>query len=110
MEKTIIVTRDNFDERFPDDEQERFWTLVRRTLKVFGADPQRAEEYRRKLKDARTGERIAVYHTSPLSIAADLAGWSGPIPKDKLRSFLELQRQYADEFGISLDLPSNHGR
>jgi hypothetical protein len=37
------------------------------------------------------GERIAVYHTSALSIAADLAGWREPIPDEKLRAFLKLQ-------------------
>lgn len=110
MKRTVIATRDNFDERFPDDERERFWNLVRNTLKIFDADPQRADEYRQKLKDARVGERIAVYHTSPLSIAADLAGWMESIPDEKLRRFLELQRAYAKEFNITLDLPPNPGR
>jgi len=110
MERTVIATRDNFDERFPDDERERFWTLVRNTLKIFDVDPQRADEYREKLREARTGERIAVYHTSPLSIAADLAGWSKPIPDEKLAKFLELQRTYAKEFDLSLELPPTSKR
>jgi hypothetical protein len=41
------------------------------------------------------GERIAVYHTSALSIATDLAGRREPIPDEKLRAFLKLQRSYA---------------
>jgi hypothetical protein len=55
-------------------------------------------------------ERIAVHHTSALSIAADLAGWREPIPDEKLRAFLKLQHDYAKKFGIDLDLPSNELR
>jgi hypothetical protein len=99
MERSVIATRDNFDERFPDDEQERFWALVRNTLRLFDAEPARAVKYRDALKGARVGERIAVYHTSPLSIAADLVGWYEPIPPEMLHRYLELQRQtYASEF------------
>jgi 5,6,7,8-tetrahydromethanopterin hydro-lyase len=110
MERTVIATRDSFNEQFPDEERERFWALVRNTLKVFDADPQWADEYRHELKDAGAGELIAVYHASPLSIAADLAGWSEPIPDEKLRKFLELQRTYAKDFNLSLDLPPNDAK
>lgn len=106
MDRTVIATRDNFDERYPDSDREQFWELVRNTLRLFDVSPDLSEEYRRKLRNARAGERIAVYHTSPLVIAADLAGRSS-ISEATLRGYLELQRTYAKQFGLSLDLPSH---
>ena len=67
-----------------------------------------ADEYREELEDASVGERIAAYHASPRTIAADLAGWLEPIPNEMLGKFLELQRTF--EFSVSLDLTSNLAR
>src|SRR5271166_3063771 len=100
MERTVIATRDSFDEHFPNDARERFWALVRNTLSVFDVDPGLADEYRHELEDAPVGERIAAYHASPLSIAADLAGWSESIPDEMLRKFLELQGTYEKESSL----------
>jgi 5,6,7,8-tetrahydromethanopterin hydro-lyase len=106
--RTMIVTRDNFDERLTDDERQRFWALVRNALgKIFDADPQLADEYRNELENASVGERIAAYHDSPLSVAADLAGWSKPIPNEMVRIFLDLQRIYAKEISASRDQTLN---
>ena len=101
----MIATRDSFDEQLTDNERQQFWALVRDTLRVFDADPRLADEYRHELEHASVGERIAAYHASPLTIAADLAGWVEPIPNEMLGKFLELQRTF--EFSISLDLTSN---
>jgi hypothetical protein len=131
--KTEFATYENFDELFPAQAREEFWMLVRKTLvEVFKTDPQVADHYRQKIEGSRdnwsstvpmlssrksvathmpsAGERIAVYHTSALSIAADLAGWREPIPDEKLCAFLKLQRSYAKNFGIDLELPPNELR
>ncbi len=53
----------------------RYWTTVRETLcRVFDADPDLAEQYRRRLLDAPAEERLLIYHNEPLDIAADLVG------------------------------------
>jgi hypothetical protein len=131
--KTEFATYENFDELFPAQAREEFWILVRKTLmEIFKTDPQVADHYRQKIEGARdnwsstvpmpsskesaakdrryAGERIAVYHTSALSIAADLAGWREPIPDEKLRAFLKLQQSYAKKLGMDLELPSNELR
>ena len=98
----MITTRDSFDEQLTDNERQQFWALVRETLRVFDADSRLADEYRQELEQASVGERIAAYHASPLTIAADLAGWVEPIPNEMLGKFLELQRRNF-EFSLSLD-------
>jgi hypothetical protein len=110
--ETVFATRENFDERFSAEARGRFWTLVRDTVKkVFEADPGLADDYQRDMDcKASAWERIAVYHTSPLSIAADLAGWRQPIPDEKMLVFLNLQRDYAKQFDISLELPTDELR
>jgi hypothetical protein len=106
-------------------------------VEVFKTDPQVADSYRQKIEGSgdswsdviggeafealpgvsgkegaakpgpSAGERIAVYHTSALSIAADLAGWREPIPDEKLRAFLKLQHSYAKKLGVDLELAPN---
>lgn len=92
MPEAAIATRDTFDSLFPKSERERFWGLVKDALEIFGAGSGLGETYRIKLDSAPPGERIAVYHTSPLHIAADLAGVA-KIEEPSLTRYLALQRK-----------------
>lgn len=128
------ATHEDFDTLFPVEHRQEFWKLVRKTLtEVFSCKPDLADLYQKKVESdaddqlfvtgassgvspqksvrdlpVSIGERIATYHASPLSIAADLAGFKGPIPDEKLRKFLILQRDYAKALGI--ELPKEEGQ
>jgi hypothetical protein len=117
--RTIFATREDFDKAMPIEDRERFWKLVEMTItQVFDGKPQTADNYRRQIEGGSDdrwprdggrapslGEWIAVYHASPLSIAADLSGWRKPVPKNMLHQFLRLQREILKEDGIDVPLP-----
>ena len=118
-----IVSTEDFDQVMPAKDRDRFWALVRVTLdEVFHRDGYEAYKYRDRVQhaageyDGTSGEyedgdsgsgseMIAVYHASPLSIAADLADWKKPISEDMLHTFLRLQREILAKDGIELRLP-----
>ena len=55
--------------------EDAYWEAVRRTLvEVFKADPDPAERLRAQVRDLTPEQRLALYHTEPLRVAADLLG------------------------------------
>ena len=71
-----VVTEQNFDEVYPFPARDRFWAIVKRSLKdVFNHPAGAADELRRDFEaNAPISEQLLVYHDEPLNIAADLAG------------------------------------
>lgn len=100
---TVIVSRGNFDQQFMPSSKENYWKLVSDTVQLLGADPNLAKEYREEIEGpgVHPGEKIAVYHTSPLSIALDLAGWSKQVPDSELTEYFRLQSLYEEKKGYS---------
>lgn len=79
----------------------RYWKLVSDTLaQVFHAAPEieSAERYRTQIEEeSPPGERLALYHASPLQVAADLAGVvDRAITDEEVRRYLELERASLD--------------
>lgn len=108
MTEMGFLRTDRMEDRRLADDRGRFWALVRDTLvRVFDTEePEQAwRNYRRVVEEeASPGERIAVYHSSPLQIAADLAGVSGrPISEAEQARYLELQRTSLAEAGIAVE-------
>lgn len=107
MTEIGFLFRDRAGDRRLADDRGRFWGLVRDTLvQVFHADERNEswQSYRRTIEeDASPGERIAVYHSSPLQIAADLAGVVGrQISEAEQARYLELQRKSLEAAGIDI--------
>lgn len=71
-----------------------FWDLAAATLEQVFHEPEarsRVDQYRRVVEgETPPGERLLVYHDSPLQIAADLAGVE-EVGEEQARRFLVLQ-------------------
>lgn len=108
MTEIGFLFRDRAGDRRLADDRGRFWHLVRETLvHVFHVDARDEswQSYRRTIEEeASPGERIAVYHCSPLQIAADLAGVvDRPISEAEQARYLDLQRTSLAAAGIDTD-------
>ena len=69
------VNERNFDSLVTSDMRREFWRRVKRALReIFGASPDLADVYRKKVEKAPVREQMLAYHGEPLHIAADLAG------------------------------------
>lgn len=95
-----IVDRAGFPAAFTAEDRERYWRLVRATLKnVFkvSAASEVTEKYKASIERQKAGVQIAAYHASPLSTAADLAGRANTeISEAELKRYLSLQAKYLD--------------
>jgi hypothetical protein len=84
-----------------------FWRVVQQTIETVFHDAEAASivhSYREEVDRKASGlEQIALYHSSPLSVAADLAGWSDEIPDRALDAYLVIQRDAARDFGLSAE-------
>jgi hypothetical protein len=91
----LSITHDQFGSIAP--QQQWFWQVVQRTLETVFGEKNAASivsAYRQDVDNKSSGlEQVALYHHSPLSVAADLANWKSEIPDDKLKQFLDIQRQ-----------------
>ena len=94
MDEAVIDTTRG--ERALALDRSRFWTLVAATLtQVFRTDGGEAlaKSYRIEVEEeASPRERLLTYHTSPLQIAADLAGVQREITGDERKRYLDLQK------------------
>jgi hypothetical protein len=101
----LIMTSDSFG----SIEAQRlwFWRVVQQTLGTVFQEaeaPSIVRDYRREVDRKASGlEQIALYHSSPLSVAADLAGWSDEIPDRALETYFSIQQEAAREFGFSME-------
>lgn len=102
-------------EAFGNFEAQRlwFWRVVQRTLETVFHETEAASivsDYRQEVEREASGlEQIALHHSSPLSVAADLADSTDEIPSETLEIYLTIQRQVALDLGLSavgLDRPS----
>ena len=84
-----------------------FWRVVEQTLGTVFREAKAdsiVHDYRREVDREAPGlEQIALYHSSPLSVAADLAGWTGEISDCDLDTYLTIQRKAAHDFGLSTE-------
>ena len=63
------------EERLRDLES-HFWEAVRNALSILDADTVLADDYRARLKNAPSAERLLALHEDPIDVAATLAGIS----------------------------------
>lgn len=105
MPEPLLMTSDSFGS--VEAQQLWFWRVVQQTLETVFHAPEAASivhDYRTEVdRDASGLEQIALYHSSPLSVAADLAGWSDEIPERVLETYFSIQRQAARDFGLSME-------
>jgi hypothetical protein len=101
----LIMTSDSFGSI--EAQQLWFWRVVQQTLGTVFNEARAAsmvQDYRREVDRKATGlEQVALYHSSPLSVAADLAGWSDEISDRALETYLSIQREAARDFGLSME-------
>jgi len=87
-------------------QQQWFWRVLEQTIeRVFDEEDAASivDDYRRQIDRESSGlEQIALYHSSPLSVAADLMDWTHDISEEKLQTFLKIQIEAAEEFGVPL--------
>jgi hypothetical protein len=79
MAQVRIISPDPLAGAYPDQARAIYWERVRRALhEVFGvADADdRTKAYRDIINTSPVWEQVAVYHTEPIDVAADLAGIS----------------------------------
>ncbi len=106
MADTIDFLTGSEAERRLAGDAARFWQLVMDTFcKIFDQhDPGIVERYRQEVdRDGSRQERLLVYHSSPLQIAADLAGVTDrQISGDEQAEYIELQRASLEMAGIDM--------
>jgi hypothetical protein len=91
-----------------------FWRVVQQTLETVFHEKGAASivsDYRREVDREASGlEQIALYHSSPLSVAADLADSTDTIPHPALEIYLKIQHEAVQYFGLSTERTRSPGR
>lgn len=103
MTETVAFLTGNEAEQRLSGDRARFWQLVTDAVcQVFDRDDAGiVDGYRREVEaEASRQERLLVYHSSPLHIAADLAGVD-EIGDAQVCRFLEIERRSLRDAGIT---------
>jgi hypothetical protein len=96
-------------EAFSSIEAQRlwFWRVVQLTLEAVFHEKDAVSilgDYRMEADREASGlEQTALYHSSPLSVAADLANWTDEISDSMLDTLLAIQREAAEDIGLSMN-------
>jgi hypothetical protein len=100
-----VVTERNFDQVYSREIRDAYWERVARSLeRVFGRNPDMAEDYRRKIEHAAPAEQMLVYHQEPLEVAADLAGIR-EISAEQQQTYLQIAEDTESPVAGSPDRP-----
>jgi hypothetical protein len=81
-------------------EAERYWEVVGRSLRqIFQRDPADADSIRGRVERASPEAQEKFYQAEPYSVAADIAGETGPGTPAQQREYLNIRREtgYGDK-------------